>query len=355
MRKLNGKMFNESKQLIFYTWKCHTILIMPLKKDSQSAYVFYSDKINLKALDDNIVEGYISTSDPDLVNDIVTPDCMFDMLNQLKNRSIKIDVEHESFRGKGMELELNKTKIPISKITDGIVDSKGVLVKTVLNTHHRRFDEVKGSIKDGFLDAFSIAYIPVKYAYKTIDGVKKRLLQQVKLLNVAFTGIPVNTKATFTNVMLKSLQDGFEFDPDLTEAQIDQLIGGNKMAEEDAKKDPQTGDPAKTDPKSAEENIEAKALNEKFEAQTKSVSELKSLLEVEQKARVESEKKAAEFAEKTDKELKALKELLDSHEKVLSAPQFKAKAEQMKEVLSEVEKKAQEEKNKTSGPLDRIA
>lgn len=174
----------------------------------QPSFMFLSDKLELKTEGENFyVEGYISTSDLDQVNDIVTKACLLDMAEQMRNRVIKFDVEHESFKGKSnLDREINKTKIPVAKTEDFIMDKKGIKVRAVLNKHSTRFDEVKGSIDDGFLDAFSIAYIPVKSVVEKRDGQEVRLLDKINLLNVAFTGNPVNTEAKMTNVFMKSLE-----------------------------------------------------------------------------------------------------------------------------------------------------
>ena len=170
-------------------------------------FIFSSDKLELKSEGENFfVEGYISTSDLDLVNDIVTKACLLDMAEQMKTRTIKFDVEHESFRGKSqLETEINKTLIPVAKVDDFIIDKKGLKVRSVLNKHSNRFEEVKGSIEDGFLDAFSIAFVPVSASIQEKNGEKVRMLEKINLLNVAYTGNPINTSSTMTNVFMKSL------------------------------------------------------------------------------------------------------------------------------------------------------
>ena len=89
-------------------------------------FIFSSGPIELKEEGENFfVEGFISTSDLDLVNDIVTKDCIIDMADQMKERTVKLDVEHESFRGNtDLEREINKTIIPVAKIDDFLVDKK---------------------------------------------------------------------------------------------------------------------------------------------------------------------------------------------------------------------------------------
>ncbi len=170
-------------------------------------FIFSSGPIELKEEGTNFfVEGHISTSDLDLVNDIVTKECIIDMAEQMRERTIKLDVEHESFKGKtDLEMEINKTIIPAAKIDDFLIDEKGLKVRAMLNKHVSRFNEVKNSIQDGFLDAFSIAFMPVKETIQEKGGKQIRMLDKINLLNVAFTGNPVNTYASIDQVFLKSL------------------------------------------------------------------------------------------------------------------------------------------------------
>ena len=193
---------------------------MTTMKDNQ--FVFYSDKISYKSVEgkngkEYFVTGYISTGDVDLVNDVVTKNCSDSILNQFKDRTIKLDFEHEAFRGKSViESEANKTKIVLGKAISQEVDSKGVLTTWKLNDTWKKYDE-KGNVtmtfkdlwknvEEGFYDAFSIAYIPTKTSTENREGKNIRLLDNVNLLNVALTGNPVNTHATMTAVMAKSLE-----------------------------------------------------------------------------------------------------------------------------------------------------
>ena len=189
-------------------------------KDNQQ-FTFYSDKISYKTVEgkngkEYFVTGYISTGDVDLVNDVVTKNCSDSMLNQFKDRTIKLDFEHEAFRGKSIiESEANKTKIVLGKAVSQEVDSKGVLTTWKLNDTWKKYDE-KGNVtmtfkdlwknvEEGFYDAFSIAYIPTKTSTENREGKNIRLLDNVNLLNVALTGNPVNPGAGMTAVMAKSL------------------------------------------------------------------------------------------------------------------------------------------------------
>ena len=65
----------------------------------------------VKANGDLEIKGDISTTDPDLVDDIVSLKCLKSMKQQIKDGNIKLDLEHESFRGDTHEeKEINKIR-----------------------------------------------------------------------------------------------------------------------------------------------------------------------------------------------------------------------------------------------------
>ena len=186
-------------------------------------FIFYTEPIEYKAEETSegkkyFVEGYISTKDIDLVNDIVTEKALNKMLSQLNDRNIKVDFEHEAFRGDDdLEQEINKSKMPLGRIVSQTKDDRGIKVVAQLNPSWKQLDKDKKvvrdfkdiwkAIKDKFLDAFSIAYVPLKTTMKTMgEGIKARLLDDINLLNVALTGNPVNPNASLTSVMAKSLE-----------------------------------------------------------------------------------------------------------------------------------------------------
>jgi hypothetical protein len=300
----------------------------------EAHFIFTSDNLELKSEGENFfVEGYISTSDLDLVNDIVTKACLLDMAEQMKERNIKFDVEHESFRGKSnLERETNKTIIPVAKIDDFLMDKKGIKVRAVLNKSSHRFDEVKGSIEGGFLDAFSIAYIPVKTNENTKGPGEPRKLEKINLLNVAFTGNPVNTEAKMTNVFAKSLkflqeqEDHIHISEGLIKLQEAKNMSGEEIKKNiDEVKDvvAETEPKAKEDPKKDEETDEEKKKRLASEKKDEELAEVKSKLE------------------QTEKELAEVKALLNK-------PVLKSKVEQK-------DKSGNFEEKKSLNPLDLIA
>lgn len=181
------------------------------------------------------VTGYISTDEIDRSQEIVTPNAMADMVTQLKTGNIKLDVEHSTFG--------DNNDIPVGKIVDAKFvqhQSKSkIWIKAVINKSHSKFEEVWKSIKDGFLDAFSIAY-KIKESFKDlVNGAEVTLLKSLELLNVAITGNPINKGATMTDSFMKSMEANNMVDENKEEA----------PKEEAPKEEPKEEAPKEEEPK----------------------------------------------------------------------------------------------------------
>jgi len=190
----------------------------PVKNES---FVFYTTGLEAKSEDVNgtkhyFIEGHIDSGDLDLVNDIVTDNCMNDISSQFKARTIKLDLDHETLREEKSDIQnINLTRIPLGKAISEDKDQKGNKVKFELNPNWKKFDskgdvtmsfdEVWSSTKSGYYDSFSIAYVPIRTAMKTVGESQARLLDKVNMINVALTGNPINPGASMTSVMAKSL------------------------------------------------------------------------------------------------------------------------------------------------------
>lgn len=193
----------------------------------KNSFVFYAKDLETKSFYDEkakktryFIKGHIDSEDLDLVNDIVSQDCMADISSQFKSRKVKLDFDHETLRKSQGETELdaqlNLTKIPLGVAISETLDAKGNEVEFELNTNWKKFnskgdvvmtfDQVWENVKSGFYDAFSIAYVPVATTHKWVDDVKARILDKINLINVALTGNPINPAATMTSVMAKSLE-----------------------------------------------------------------------------------------------------------------------------------------------------
>jgi len=275
------------------------------------------------------VKGLITTDDKDLVNDIVTQKCMDSMVNQLKDRTMKLDFEHETFSGKTeQEMEINKTKIPLGKRVDWQRKSDGIEVEWELNPTWKqinskgeiitKYDDIIYNLKNGFYDGFSIAYYPTKTDTKQVKGEDVRLLDDVNLLNVALTGNPVNQKATLTEIMAKSRDYAEKQEDEKEEKSHSNLNESEHSSEKKLKK--QEG-------KMAEE--------EKSQEQTQPKETSESQEKPEEKS--ESQEKPEEKSDKVAEVKSEIKSLKDSQESL------KKEIEEVKSLIKEPQRKSIQE------------
>lgn len=203
--------------------------------ESQQKYSFNTDRLTFSPIKEKggkpSVTGYISVPEIDLYDDLITPMAMKSMLQQILATTITIDYEHEAWRD-------DNTILPVGKIVEAKVDERGLWVKAELNTHSPKYKALWGSIKDGFITAFSIAFKPLKVITKTIGDTTVKLIEDLKLLNVALTGSPVNQGAVLTGhsmkaVMLKAIDDTKEEKVLVSKKLVTKLMEVKSMAEED--------------------------------------------------------------------------------------------------------------------------
>lgn len=281
---------------------------------AEGLFTFYTDEFSFgmekKAEGEEFyVTGYISTSDLDRKGDIVSRACLEDMLAQLKTKNIKLDIEHESLTSQG--------KVPKGRIVDAELDAKGIRVRAVLNQHISEFKSLWSSINEKFIDAFSITYKALKFAYKSIDGQRVRVLDKVDLFNVALTGNPVNPNCRLTEVFAKSL-----------EASIQEV---------DIMKDEKT---------TAEAKAEVKTEETKHSLETKAVEAKETVPTLEMKAIEELTARLKDFEAKSEANGKEIEALRTEIKSLQEAPILKARFEQKANKKEEIRTAAK--------PLDKV-
>jgi HK97 family phage prohead protease len=286
-----------------------------MNKIETKSYSFSTDNCSWEEVETKsgkkfFVTGYISTKDIDLYNELVTEGAMKEMLDDLKTKSIKLDVEHEAWRK-------SSNTIPIGKIVDASYDGYGIFVKAEINNSSPVFREVWGSIKEGYLDAFSIAYKALKKVTKVVNGVTVTLLKSLELLNVAITGNPVNPNCRMTNVFMKSLED------------LEEL----KMTEEtqETPVEAPVEAPVETQEAPKEAPVEEKPVEAPVEAPTEKPAEAAPVEEKSVDITAELKSRDDIIAE--------LKSKVEELEKVINKPQMKALAEETPAVVEDTGKK----------------
>jgi len=163
---------------------------------------FRTDTFEYKAEDENyFVCGYASTTGIDQVNDLVTSNCLSDMASQLLNKevAVKLGIEHDWVRTNDPRI------LPYAKVVDAkVLDGNKLFVKTKLFKEHPNFKTIWSAIKEGYLDAFSIEYLPQVKWSDNQNGKNVRVLDKVELSGITFTGRPINPNARITDVFVKA-------------------------------------------------------------------------------------------------------------------------------------------------------
>lgn len=280
------------------------MLIMELMQELESAiqnqsdYVFKTDKITYSSVEvkgerESFVTGYIAVPEIDLENDLMTDTALKSMLRQITESAITLDFEHEAFRD-------DPSILPVGMIVEAKVDNRGLWVKAKLNKHSPKYKALWGSIKEGFVNAFSVAFKPIKTVTKKIGDVSVRLIEELKLLNVAMTGTPMSPGSRMTghsmkSVMLKAIEDTKEEKVLINKSLLTKIMEVKDMAEEEVKQEetveapveevapePEAEAEVAPEPETVVEEapaVQEKALNElkaKFDKLAKENAELKS-------------------------------------------------------------------------------
>lgn len=254
-------------------------------------------EIIIKGKKKYVISGYISTKSIDGVNDLVTEDCLQDMDLQIKEGiiALKFDKDHETI------IEENLGLNPRGKILESNVDAKGLWVKAEINPHHKEFNELWGSIKDGYLDAFSITFKPIEAMTQWVGNKSIRVLSKVKLINVGITGNPINEECKIENVVAKALM-GMNNPLDHTSHSSkskEEVENTAKMEEEkktEAEQEDNSEEGTKSDESSESNETEAKS---NLEAD---VTKLKAQVKELKKKLSEKEEEAKKYKADSDKE-----------------------------------------------------
>lgn len=150
------------------------------------------------------VTGYISTTEPDLYDEIVPEEEIDRIVDQCNSSNVKLDLDHSLFRGNDHPGPVGRIIEAKKVVEDGVAK---VWVKAQLDPLNRKFPEILQRIQTKFIDAFSIAY---KAMRQTVESAGKTytVLRNVVLANVAITGDPVNRGSRFdSDISYKSIGD----------------------------------------------------------------------------------------------------------------------------------------------------
>lgn len=305
------------------------------------------------------VEGHITTDDMDKVDDILTKGCIDDIKSQFNESVIKLDYDHETMRNmsetdeSGDDLKFNMSKMPLGKAIDNKVTTQpktGNYVQFELNPHWKQvnkkgeivrdFQEVWDAVKSGFYDAFSIAYSPVKTAYKNMKDKTARLLDKVDIFNVALTGNPVNPNATMANAMAKSLNHIKSKEDENLKSDSNKTKEESTMPSEDGNKEGQ----------STQEYVDKKSYEERM---SKVEEQLKSISETLEKFSKESEKKSDEEGNDNQKDQKSEDNSKENKSEEKEETEVKSRLDKIEQTLGKFDKFLNQTNYKSQGAEDK--
>ena len=318
----------------------------------------YEEKSN----GDLVISLDISTTEPDLIHDVVTLNFLKSMQRQILNRNMKLDIEHEAFKGINTEeKEISKTKIPAGRMMEPTIheykNTSGethhrLNIKGLINKFRKDYKDIRGNILEKFLDAGSIAFIPTQKREETKDGIEYRYLDDGIILNTALTGNPMNTTAQMREIISKSIdsieeyQKAKEETPEIME-QLSVKSHSNSK-ERDTTKSQEVKNMSEEDEKKQKlKEVESEEVEEKpVESEEPEKSEEPESEEVEEKSE-EPEKSEDDESEK-DEEIKSLKvEIAEMKQKLSKVVR--------KEQPAKEDKSANFVSDKSLNPLDMIA
>jgi len=256
------------------------------------------------------VEGFVSTTDIDDFDEVVTDNAQDSLVSQVKGKTITMDIGHSEWVNDTGSQHPDKKPasnlIPVAKIVEAERRGNGTWIKAQLNSHSPKFKEIWGSIKDGFLHSFSIAFHPLKAITKNIKGKVMRFIDDLNLINVTITGVPVNPNATMRPVLKAFISNDENYNNLKTKG--DNMTNNEpvepvkpvepepvKPVEPTPAAKPVEPEPVKPVVTPEEQAKIIKTLEEKQEAQAIEVKALTDKLAVVETAKADYEKKVADL------------------------------------------------------------
>jgi uncharacterized C2H2 Zn-finger protein len=288
---------------------------------------FLWSEVNLKGEKKFYIEGYASTIDEDKAGEILDLSAQQDICNQMQGTNITMDIEHEEwYDASGNILQRPKNeKIPVAKIVSAELRPRGTWVKAEINTNVNSFKQVWGSIKDGFLKAFSVAFYPVQKSGNVI--------KHLNLVNVTLTGSPVNPNATFA-VSMKSAAAWLDSQEAITKADYKPTLTNPADSQTTTLDNPADNPESPETPKTkSEENMAECDKCDKEFADKEKLAEHKEEAHGTEEKTEKPEVKAEEPVIDVQAEVKAMKDAHEAEMAALKAENASLKAELEKPVM----------------------
>lgn len=196
------------------------------------SYNFLTDRIEVRNKDKKFwVKAYATLmgDNVDDKNSIITQTAKNKMLSDMMRSDIAVDVEHDAVATGRPNL------LPVAKIRTGNWDKVGLITNIEVNNHSPQFPTTWGSLKDGFLDALSVEFIPKKVHEEFIDGSWFKVIDDLELKGMAFTGRSATSGTNILEVFTRSANEFSSKNGEVNETKGDFKMEEEKKVEEQQK------------------------------------------------------------------------------------------------------------------------
>jgi len=282
-----------------------------------------------------IIRGYASTDALDRQNEIISREALEGARNDLLDNTT-VFMEHQH------------SMLPVGKITDCILDNKGLLVEVTLS-EAKFVDDIWTLIEEGILNSFSIGGVVLDgHDERSDDGRSYHIIDKILILEVSIVGLPANPEAKFSPVY-KSFKSAIA-------EQIKQKEGRDEMAKQE-KQEVTKSDESQEEIEKIEEPKNDEATSEKVSEETKEDKDKKEDTG-EAKEEVEEERVEADEEQKEEKveetTLDASEEEKKEREKLedKKVEDSEESKEEIDDISSEYEEQFEEGKSETEEVVD---
>lgn len=247
-------------------------------------YNFLSDRLEVRNKDRKYwVRAYATLlgEDIDSKKSIITQRAKDQFLNDMKRFDIAVDVEHDAVATGRPNL------LPIGKIRAGAWDNTGLITDIEVNPNSPQFSSTWNSLKDGFLDALSVEFIPKQVKEEFINGEWIKIIDEVELHGMAFTGRSATRGSNILEVFTRSIN---EFKTEKIDKEMNEVK--NMVEEKIENKVEEKVETKIEEAKPVEEKVVEKVIEKEVipDSIKKELEEQKKKIEELQEAKVKEEK-----------------------------------------------------------------
>ena len=154
------------------------------------------------------VEGFLSAPVKDLHGETVSENVLFDWSKECVAPPHNLgwlfhESPYKSPENKDKPAIYRIVESKISELKDRLGNThRGLWVKALLNKAHPKFNDVWNMVKTGFINSFSVEFLP------ELEDASSKLLQKAKYLASCFVMAPAMDLATITSAYAKSFNGG---------------------------------------------------------------------------------------------------------------------------------------------------